>query len=236
VVRHPAARLWSGWQSKFLLREPRFQDLYPDGPWPRLPRASVEVVEDFHTFVRSLDDDPRPSVFGDRHFRGQVGLLRTQTVPYTRVYRTDGIGDLLRDLESHLRPLGLETMPPMRRSNETPLVPLPALFTSETNEIIGRHYRADFEQFGYDDPVPGGLAPSDEYSAEQLAEVGRLVERGERIGDLYRLARQARDDERAVRQRLRRMRARRRDAGPPPSAVRRAGRLARRVGRRVSGR
>lgn len=236
VVRHPSARLWSGWQSKFLLQEPRFQDLYPDSPWPRLPRATSDVVDDFHEFVASMDRDPQPSVFRDRHFRGQAGLLATGTVPYTRVYRTDQMGDLLGDLGAHLAQQGLESMPSLRRSNETPLLPVAGLFTPAVTDVIGRHYASDFVEFGYDEPVPGGLAASGEYTSEQLAEVGRLVERGERIGDLYRIAQQAREDERRTRVRLRRLREQSRPTGPPPSVLQRIRGRAGRLARRVSGR
>jgi hypothetical protein len=37
VVRHPSARVWAAWQSKFLLREPRWIDEFSGAPW--LPRA-----------------------------------------------------------------------------------------------------------------------------------------------------------------------------------------------------
>src|SRR4051812_40797551 len=38
TVRQPATRLWSAWQSKLLLREPRFIDLFGEEPWfPRVP-------------------------------------------------------------------------------------------------------------------------------------------------------------------------------------------------------
>jgi hypothetical protein len=38
VVRHPSARVWAAWQSKFLLREPRWIDEFAGAPWlPRVP-------------------------------------------------------------------------------------------------------------------------------------------------------------------------------------------------------
>jgi hypothetical protein len=53
VVRHPSARLWAAWQSKFLLREPRWIDEFADAPWlPRVPRSTGDVTEDFRRFVR----------------------------------------------------------------------------------------------------------------------------------------------------------------------------------------
>lgn len=238
VVRHPSARLWSGWQSKFLLREPHFVAHYPEAPWPRLPASTSDVVEDFQSFVSTLGREPEQPIFGDRHFRSQSRLLRDELVPYSRIYKTAEIGALMGDLEAHLKPFGLEEMPELRRSNETPLLPVAALFTPEVNAVIEQHYGVDFARFGYPDVVPETLSPAPEYTPELLAEVGRLVERGERIGDLYVMAQQQR---RRLRQELRDVRrAHRRQlvrAVPAaPTTLQRArgkaGRVTRRVARR----
>jgi Sulfotransferase family len=239
VVRHPAARLWSGWQSKFLLHEPHFSKHFPEATWPRFPTSTSDVVEDFHTFVRSLAADPTAAIFHDRHFRSQSRLLRTDRVPYTRVYQTAEFGELMRDLAAHLEPLGLERMPALRRSNETPLAPIEQLFTPEVVDVVGRHYAADFEQFGYPDVIPKGLSAS-EYSAAELAEVGRLAERGERIGDLYRLLLESQSRQRKVIRELRtRLRARPPAVPAPRSTLQRArgraGRIVRRALPGVSG-
>ena len=229
VVRHPAARLWSGWQSKFLLHEPHFFKHFPEATWPRIPTSTSDVVEDFHTFVRSLAADPTAPIFHDRHFRSQSRLLRTDRVPYSRVYQTAEFGQLLRDLEAHLRPFGLGEMPRLRRSNETPLLPVPSLFSPEVAATIKHHYEADFDQFGYDDVVPETLARTEEYSPEQLAEIGRLVERAERIGDLFKLNVEARKQNRQQARQLRA--ALRAAAATPPSPAQRvrgkAGRVVR---------
>jgi hypothetical protein len=185
VVRHPSSRLWSAWQSKFLLAEPRFQALFPDAPWPRIPRTTAELVEDFTAFVDAMDGQGHARLFHDRHFRQQTRLLRIDETPYSRVYRTSEIGLLLQELENHLRPLGLESMPALRRSNETPLRPIRALFTRETVDIISKQYASDFDYFGFTDVVPPSLYPQDEYSNEALGEIRRLVERAERIDDLH---------------------------------------------------
>lgn len=203
VVRHPAARLWSGWQSKFLLREPRFQHMYPDGPWPRVPGSTDQVVEDFHEFTRALTRGADPvSVARDRHFKGQVRLLKPQRTDYTRIYRTDEFDQMLGDLEAHLKPFGLDAMPPLRRNNETPLAPVAAAFTPELLDLVTGYYPEDFEQFGYD-PMPGGLTGG--YTGDQLAEVGRLVERSERIGDLYQLGVRCRQNRRLALAKVRRL-------------------------------
>ncbi|MEO5709939.1 MAG: sulfotransferase family 2 domain-containing protein [Nocardioidaceae bacterium] len=234
VVRHPSARLWSGWQSKFLLREPHFFAHYPEAPWPRLPESTEDVVEDYQTFVQTLGREPEQPIFGDRHFRSQSDLLRDDKVPYSRIYKTAEFGQLMSDLEAHLKPFGLDQMPRLRRSNETPLLPVAGLFTPEANAVVEQHYAADFARFGYPDVVPDTLSPSPEYTPELLAEVGRLVERGERIGDLYLLANQQR---RRMRQEIRGIRREHRKklaraTAPPPTTLQRvrgkAGRVARR--------
>jgi hypothetical protein len=240
VVRHPAARFWSGWQSKLLLHEPYFYKRYPEGTWPRLPASTSDVVEDFHTFVRSLAADPAAPIFHDRHFRSQTRLLKTDRVPYSRVYQTAQFGELMRDLEAHLKPLGLERMPALRRSNETPLAPVEQLFTAEVVDALQKHYAADFEQFGYPDVVPSGLAASGEYSGAELAEISRLAERAERIGDLYRLLLESQARQRATIRELRtRLRARPSAVPARRSTLRRvrgrAGRMVRRALPGVSG-
>jgi hypothetical protein len=198
VVRHPSARLWSGWQSKLLLREPRFAKLYPEAPWPRMPASTSDVVEEFHRFVRALDEEPDQPIFGDRHFLRQVELLRIDHTPYSRIYPTSQIPQLLDDLEKHLLPQGLDRMPELSRNNETPLRPVAAVFSAEISQIISRHYAPDFDRFGYTDPVPPALAPGDAYTAQELAEVGRLAERSERVGDLVEMATRWRSKQRTV--------------------------------------
>src|SRR4051812_2399882 len=50
--RHPASRLWSGWQSKLLLRQPSYAHRFGDEPWfPRVPHTSDDVIEDWLRFV-----------------------------------------------------------------------------------------------------------------------------------------------------------------------------------------
>jgi hypothetical protein len=206
VVRHPSARLWSGWQSKFLLGEPRFKTMFPEAPWPRVPQSTREVVEEFRSFVRAMDQERHRSLFQDRHFRSQSELLHVNETPYSRIYRTAEMGQLLQDLADHVRPLGLEAVPPLHRSNETPLPPIRALFDDPTLEVIGRHYAADFANFGFEDVLPGGLAEQDEYSQEAFAEIGRLVERAERINDLYEATVRAKAARRAAQSEVARLR------------------------------
>ena len=185
VVRHPSARLFSGWQSKFLLREPRFMDEFGENDWiPQVPSTSREIVDEFRRFALAMVADPGQRVMRDRHFMPQRQMLSPYKTPYTRIYDTREIPQLLAELETHLRSQGwdgdkLELM----QSNETPLLPVREMFTGEVEQAITALYDEDFKEFGYDAIVPPKLHEG-EYSAQAIAEVGRLIDRHERIGDL----------------------------------------------------
>jgi hypothetical protein len=186
VVRHPTARLFSAWQSKLLLREPWWVQEFGHEPWfPRVPRDGEEIVEDFGRFVRAAREDPKQRIMRNRHFAPQPWMLATDRMEYTRIYKTSEIPQLLEDFERHLRELRWSGNPlSLRRANETPLKPIPSLFTPEVIDAVGELYGTDFAEFGYGDPMPTGLDPSDQYTEAQIAEVERLIERAERINDL----------------------------------------------------
>jgi hypothetical protein len=209
AVRHPTARLFSAWQSKLLLREPWWADQFGDEPWfPRMPESSDDIVEEFLRFVRAVGERPEQRIMQNRHFAPQYWMLAADRMPYSRVYKTSEIPQLLDDFERHLRARGFGggalTLP---RTNETPLKPIAPLFTPEVIDVAGRVYRDDLEAFGYDDVMPGGVDPADRYPDAVLAEIGRLIERAERINDLALRARAAKQ---------RADRSQRRAAAPAP--------------------
>jgi Sulfotransferase family len=202
VVRHPTARLFSAWQSKLLLREPWWWvDEFGEEPWfPRVPANGDDVVEDFVRFVRAIAQDPDQPVFSNRHFAPQNSLLAVDRMDYTRIYKTAEIPALLSDFERHLRAQGWEGEPlTLARANETPLKPIPSLFTDEVLEASRSLYADDFSEFGFDDAMPGGLDPSDAYTAASIMEVGRLIERAERINDLGLRAQKLKNELRELR-------------------------------------
>ena len=192
VVRHPTARLFSAWQSKLLLREPWWADEYGGEEWfPRMPESGDDIVQEFLRFVRSVARDPEQRIMRNRHFAPQRWMLAADRMPYSRIYKTGEIPQLLQDFERHLRAHGYAGDPlRLLRANETPLKPVRSLFPPEVLEVSRELYRPDFEAFGYDDPLPGGLDDADGYDDGAVAEVGRLIERSERIGDLALRARE----------------------------------------------
>jgi hypothetical protein len=225
VVRHPSARLFSGWQSKFLLREPRWEHDMGDASWfPRVPTTTQDVVEDFARFVLAIEADRDGVVLRDRHFRPQVGLIAADRVPYSRVYGTRDIGQLLADFDTHLRGQGWEGTLQLRRSNETPLAPVAPLFTPEVTDAIQGLYGADFEAFGYADVLPDGLDRDGQYPDRAFAEIERLIERSERIGDLAMRAQALRAAQSGAKKKQRRAKRAVAALGPgaPSSPLRRA--------------
>jgi Sulfotransferase family len=197
VVRHPTARLFSAWQSKLLLREPWFLEQYGDEEWfPRLPQTGADIVEEFVRFVGLVAQDPGQRIMRNRHFAPQRWMLAADKMPYTRIYKTSEVSELLEEFEAHLRANGYTGGPlKLPRANETPLKPIAGLFTPEVLDASRALYAGDWERFGYPDPMPSGLDPAARYDDAVVAELGRLIERQERINDL---ALRARDIKRAA--------------------------------------
>lgn len=201
VVRHPAARLWSGWQSKFLLQEPKFMAVFGSASWVEhsVPTSTEGVVDAFRRFVLSIGEDPDQPVRKDRHFLPQVDLLRDGITPYTRVYRTDQMPALLGDFDTHLRGQGWEGTLHLSRHNEAPLRPVRDAFAEDAQRVLLDMYSGDYQRYGYDEVLPGGLEPTGEYDDDALSEIARLVERAERVNDLAMAAQELRSQLTAAR-------------------------------------
>jgi hypothetical protein len=228
VVRHPAARLWSAWQSKLLLREPAWAERFGGEPWfPRIPAGTEDIAEDFAHFVSFVEREPDHPMARNRHVAPQMRLLVPDRMPYTRIYRTGEIPQLLADFEAHLREQGWSGKLTLPNSNETPLRPLAGFFTEPVRATIRRVYAQDFERFGYEDDLPEGLSTAEQYPSDALAEVGRLIERAERINDVILQARSFQRSAAAAEAELEAMRRGR----PVPRARRFAGRARRRIAR-----
>jgi hypothetical protein len=232
VVRHPSPRLWSSWQSKLLLREPRWVEKFGDAPWfPRIPRTTQDVVDDFRRFAHAVAEDPDQTIMRDRHFRPQNQLATPERTPYTRIYDLSAMPELLEDLARHLRGRGWDGSLELRGANETPLRPLASMFTPDVTAAIGKVYAEDFERFGYENVPPNQLEVSDDYGEPALREIARLVDRGERIGDLALSAQRLKRARRADREKIKKLK---RKVARLQASRRRNGALARKAKRRIS--
>jgi hypothetical protein len=198
IVRDPAPRLWSAWQSKLLLREPKFHAKFGDHPWfPRLPVDPDEVVADFHAFIAVLGQDGTEDV----HWAVQSEL--SGTLPLAHVGRVESMDDTLAALRAHLG----DTAPrgALRQDNRTPL-PMPAhAYPPEVAVAVDAFYRADFDAFGYP-TVASRPMTTDDWAAQVkplLPLVRDLIDHNERIGQLSRLARDRKDKIRSLKGDLR---------------------------------
>jgi hypothetical protein len=186
VVRDPAPRLWSAWQSKLLLREPRFLTEYGEAPWfPRVPRSPDDAVEDFRRFVAAVAAGEAVDV----HWGVQHDLVTR--LPLGHVGRLESLDDTLALLKAHVP----EELWPTetRHENRTPL-PLPrASFDAATAEGLNRHFAADFDEYGYEPVQPSAgkddLAEWRERVAPLVPLVQETIDRHTRIGQLHRMAR-----------------------------------------------
>jgi len=182
VVRDPWRRLWSGWLSKLLLREPRFVALYGEQPWfPRLPQRPDDVIEDFRRFVCAVGTGAAEDV----HWAVQHDL--TSQLPLTHIGRAERLGDTLALLHDHAGAVPPASGP---RRNAGLLGLPPHAYDAETAEIVRRRFGADFEAFGYDDQPP---APESGTQWPQTAEavlpiLRATIDEHVRVGQLHRLA------------------------------------------------
>ena len=189
VVRHPGARLFSAWQSKLLLREPKYYERHREAAWfPRVPRSTEDIVEDFRGFALALAAADNPPLLHNRHFMAQWRAAAPDRVPYSRTYDTSEIPLLMEELGRHLREHGYAGELRLRESNETPLKAIAAAFPDEVQAAIRTIYADDFAGFDYEHALPPKLDPANAYTEAQIAEIGRLIERHERIGDLAGMA------------------------------------------------
>lgn len=183
VVRNPAERLWSAWQSKLLFREPRFTATFGDEPWfPRVPERPSDLVEDFRRFVGALETDPPHDV----HWAVQHELV--EQLPLEHVGRVEELGETLRLLRAHV---GDAWPAETHRENRTPFSIPPGAFDEATAAVVRARYAPDFEHYGYEPPStdvdPAARAAWEEAVAPALPMLSVTIARHDRIGQLHRI-------------------------------------------------
>jgi hypothetical protein len=190
VVRDPWSRIWSAWQSKFLVRH-TFYDRFQKEPWfPAVPSSQKQVIEDFHTFLEARPWTTDPVLSEDVHFLPQVHSVRPQGVNYSRVYDLGHLGDLFTDLKAHLASVGHPVdelyMP---RANETPLPLIRPVFDDGAKELVEQLYAADFAEFGDRWDFEKLFRHGDSWSDDAISHAAYHTVANQRIGDLSKEAR-----------------------------------------------
>lgn len=187
IVRDPVARLWSAWQSKLLLQEPRFVERFSDEPWfPHRVGSVEELYAAFRAFVTALDVDPDVAPH-DAHWGSQTGLLTGFAATWTG--RAEDPDASLKTLRRHLEAQGADperVAGDVPRENANPIPFHPSVYDEATAAITARLYADDLRTWGYPAPTAAtdGAPEWRANATAQLRMVGELVERHRRIGDL----------------------------------------------------
>ena len=203
VVRDPWQRLWSAWQSKLLLREPRFAEEFGERPWfPRVPATPAGIVEDFRRFVAAL---PRGDA-EDVHWGVQHDLA--SRLALTHVGRAERMAETVARLRAHV-PAGRWPSAP-GRENASPLSLPPHAYDAPAAAVVRERCAADFAAYDYDPapPAAGGAGEWEERVAELLPLLRATIDEHARIGQLHRLAQRRAGRLAEVERRLERVTAR----------------------------
>ncbi|WP_460465948.1 sulfotransferase family 2 domain-containing protein [Arthrobacter pigmenti] len=209
VVRDPWSRLWSAWESKFLVRHVTFMDRFSDEPWfPRVPGKAEDVVEDFRKFVFERPWEKYPQLIKDSHFWPQVRSVRPGELPYTKIYNLSELSTLFKDIHAHLALSGQDQELYLPRANETPLPMTREVLDGGVLESIREAYAADFKAFG-DRWDPDRLKVAEGWTQDAIDHAAFHTVANERIGDLAAAVREARNQLGKTRRELRRLQMKR---------------------------
>lgn len=193
VARDPAPRLWSAWQSKILLREPRFVARFGSADWFPGPTPTVDaVVDSFRAFVHALDVHPDDAPH-DAHWGPQHDLMAGFELNF--VGRAEDPEATRARLAAHVGSRG-QVADDVPRENANPIPYHPSVYDDAARDVLNRVYAADFTEFGYDplSDVSVDSAPWRATAESRLLLVSELVERHLRIGELLEaLDQQGRD-------------------------------------------
>jgi hypothetical protein len=211
VVRDPRTRLWSSWQSKLLLREPRFADAFGSEPWfPRVPQRPSDLVEDFRAFITAIGEGGAEDV----HWASQAAL--TRRLPLTHIGRVERLDATLALVREHVASAAASPA-----SANVSAIALPrGAYDDDAAAVLRRCFRADFDAFGYDDRVDDIGVDQDEWElrvAEALPGVRTSIEHSRRIGELHRIAERRAQRVHAAHRRLQELGARRNGPARAPA-------------------
>ena len=196
VVRNPTQRLWSAWQSKLLLREPRYSRSFGNADWfPRVPCSAELLVDDFRRFVHALTSGEVPP---DAHWRSQEWLLQPSAFSYSHIGRVETLSDTVTFLSERLPAAAFNREAASAipgRDNRSPLSFHPQLLDEDLTRRISALYEADLRTFGYTQlgQEPGTTAMPFSAWLEQAESIvpalQNIVQRNIRVGHLSQLLR-----------------------------------------------
>ncbi len=184
VVRHPGAKLWSGWQSKILLREPVYLRFHEAKPWyPARPRDPDEILSDFRGFVTALEEGFETDTrMRDPHWGRQVDVIRR--LPLNHIGHLERLQDTVDVIREHVRRFTDHAVI-VAKENPAPLPYDPVVYDDASAATVRRLFAEDFSTFGYP-PVeacgdPDALNAWRGTAATQVPRLREIVARHERL-------------------------------------------------------
>lgn len=184
LVRNPFTRIFSAWQSKWLLREPLQVGPYRNCSFYNLSISNMfEVALAFEAFLEHLNTVEYPNIL-DHHVKSQFSLLCPESIPYSNVCKLEESAKLCEDLKEHL---GFAYKSPFSfgKLNESLIPYHPTLITQRSEILIRSIYAVDFDYFGYSTSKPLSNVDLDESVMKvALSAVEMLRGRHQRIGEM----------------------------------------------------
>ncbi len=195
ALRDPWSRLWSAWQSKFLVRANRYVRNYAEDPFfPRVPTQASDVVEDFARFVELRPWVTDPRLQKDLHFRPQVRALQPELIPFSRIYDLRDFATMTADLHTHLQGLGKDQELYVPRANETPLGLTREAMGHGVKESIEELYAEDFAAFGERWDFERLKFAEDGWTPDAIAHAAYQTDANDWIGQVWSSAKEWRDE------------------------------------------
>ena len=199
VVRQPARRLWSAWATKVLLRDPRFVAEFGQDWFPSVPSSAKDVVESFRHFVCALP--ARAVEWSNSHWSAQADLIGLPDVVYSHVGRVEELDRTEVVLSEYVESRG-GTFPGLGRENRSFLPFAPGLFDSAALDACNQWAARDNEAFGYEPLTASVDVPENAWCATvdaNIAAIQAVIERNQRIADLWRMLDEAKPVQRGMR-------------------------------------
>ena len=161
LVRNPFSRIFSAWQSKWLLREPLQVGPYRNYPFFTLPISNaIDVAMAFEAFLEHLKNFEYPHIL-DPHVKSQFSLLCPDLIPYSIVSKLEDSSKLCADLELHLC-AAYKSPFSFGKKNESLIAYHSDLITDRSEALIREMYAVDFDYFGYSTSKPSTTVDLDE--------------------------------------------------------------------------
>jgi hypothetical protein len=186
LTRNPYTRIFSAWQSKWLLCEPLQTERYRGSAIFKPNVNSIgDLAESFEIFLEYLYSKEYPNI-RDLHVVPQVDLLGYDFIQYNNVVN---IEDSYNFLDKMSTKWGSQYPHPLSgpRHNEGVFPFASEFITTRSEQLIKLIYSRDFDRFGYPIEMPQRrLLLNHEAIGLTLKNIKLTVEKNQRFGELLK--------------------------------------------------